>query len=43
MSLDLPRTEYMALSKDFFDFFKCTAGCLWEHEEDVDESRKIES
>ena len=42
MSADLPSSEGVTLFKDVFDFFQCSTRSLWEAEEDVYESGKIE-
>jgi hypothetical protein len=43
VSLDVPRSEYMSLVEDLFDFFKRTTGSFGEHEKYVHKGRKIET
>lgn len=42
VTLDLPCCEDVALCEHFLDLFQCAAFGLWEHEEDMDECRKVE-
>ena len=37
-----PGRERVALHEDLFDLFKRASGCLWKHEENVDECGEVE-